>query len=59
METYYIDDMTIARDLARKLAQKRHMPHYIVKWPRGLEVVSQIDMYYNKMSDSEKIAQEG
>lgn len=51
----YFESIDIARDLARKLARKRHMPHYIVKWPQGLEVVSQIDMYYSRMSDSEEV----
>jgi hypothetical protein len=59
METYYTDDLGIARAHARKLARKRHMSHYIVRWPQGYEVVASVDMYYSRLADSEKIAQDG
>lgn len=55
MEIYYTDDLGIARAHARKLARKRHMPHYIVRWPQGYEVVASVDMYYSRLADSEKI----
>ena len=52
---YYIESIAVAREHARKLAYKRHMPHYVVRWQRGFEVVAQIDMYYNRLSDSEVV----
>jgi len=56
MNTYYIESVDVARAHARKLARKRHMPHYIVLWPQhGYEIVAQIDMYYSRMSDSEEV----
>jgi len=59
MDTYYIENVDVARKLARAHARKRHMPHYIVRWPQGYEVVASVDMYYSRLADSEKIAQEG
>ena len=59
MDTYYTSDVNVAKAHARSLARKRHMTHYIVKWPCGYEVVAQCDMYYSRLADSEKIAQEG
>ena len=55
MDTYYIESVDVARAHARSLARKRHMPHYIVKWPCGYEVVAQCDMYYSRLNDSQKI----
>ena len=55
MDTYYIENIDVARAHARKLARKRHMPHYIVRWPQGYEVVAQIDMYYSKLREAEAV----